>query len=67
MSEHVEVERSEVALFLLEWDKRRDPCEKLCLDDGFRLGALPNGSGGREDVGEQENTSVPWGLQLTLL
>lgn len=69
MSEHVDMERSEAALFLLECDKRRDPWEKAmsCFGEGFRLGALPHGSGGREDVGELENTSVPWGLQLRLL
>lgn len=59
------MERSETALFLLECDKRRDPTS--CFGEGFRLGALPHGSGGRQDVGELENTSVPWGLQLTLL
>lgn len=66
MSEHVDMERSETALFRLECDKRRDPWEKAmsCLGEGFRRGALPHGSGGREDVGELENTSVPWGLQL---
>lgn len=69
MSEHVDMERSEAALFLLECDKRRDPWEKAasCFCEGFRRGALPHGSGGREDVGELENTSVPWGLQLILL
>lgn len=69
MSEHVDMERSETALFLFECDKRRDPWEKVasCFCEGFRLGALPNGSGGREDVGELENTSVPWALQLALL
>ncbi len=69
MSEHVDVERSEAALFLLDCDKRKDPWEKAtsCFSEGFRRGALPHGSGGREDVGELENTTVPWGLQLTLL
>lgn len=68
MSEHVDVERSDTALFLLEDDKRRGPWERFasCLGEGFRRGALPNGSGGREDVGELENTSVPWGLQLCI-
>ncbi len=60
------MERSEAALFLLECDKRREPWEVSCLDERFRRGALPHGSGGREDVGELENTSVPWGLQLML-
>lgn len=67
MSEHVDVERIEVALFLLECDKRKDPWGKAKSDLGERfLGTLPHGSGGREDVGEVENTSEPWGLQLRL-
>lgn len=63
------MERSETALFLLECDKRRDPWEKAMsfFGEGFRRGTLPHGRGGREDVGELENTSVPWGLQLRLL
>lgn len=69
MSEHVDMERSEVALFLLECDKRRDPWEKAvsCFGEGFRRGALPHGSGGREHVGELENTCVQWVLSLRLL
>lgn len=67
MSEHVDVDSSEMALFLLEVDKRRDPWEQSCFVDGCLLGALPHGSGGSEDVGELENTSEPWGLQLMLL
>lgn len=64
MSEQVEVESSEAVLFLLERDSRSDPWQKSFFGEGFRLGALPNGSGGREDVGELEKTSVPWGLHL---
>lgn len=56
------MERREAALFLFEYDKRR---LVSCLEERFRRGALPNGSGGREAVGELENTSVPWGLQRT--
>lgn len=61
MSEHVDMERREETLFLLECDKRRDPWEKAVsfFGEGFLRGALPHGSGGREDVGELENTSVP--------
>lgn len=58
------MERSEAVLFLLECDSRRDPWQKSFFGEGFRLGALPNGSGGREDDGELEKTSVPWGLHL---
>lgn len=63
------MERSEAALFLLELDRRSDPGEeaKSFLGDAFRLGALPNGRGGRVDVGELENTNVPLGLHLRLL
>lgn len=66
MSEHVDMEWREVALFLLEWERRRDPWEKAmsCFGEGILRGALPQGSGGREDEGELEKTSVPWGLQL---
>ncbi|MEQ2184799.1 hypothetical protein GOODEAATRI_011804, partial [Goodea atripinnis] len=69
VSEHVDVERREVALFLLELDRCNDPEEKAesFFGEGFLLGALPNGRGGREDVGELENTSVPLGLHLRLL
>lgn len=64
MSEHVDMERSEVALFLLDCDKRRDPWEKAdsCFGDGMRRGALPHGSGGREHVGEPERNCMPWVL-----
>lgn len=60
------MERSETALFLFECDNRRDPWEQgtSCLCEGFRRGALPHGSGGREDDGEPEKTTEPWGLQL---
>lgn len=58
MSEQVEVERSEAVLFLLERDSRRDAWS--FFGERFRLCALPRGSGGREDVGELENTSIPW-------
>lgn len=66
MSEHVEVDRREQTLFLLEGDRRRDPWERAAslLDERFRLGELPNGSGGREEQGELEKTSVPGGLRL---
>lgn len=55
-----------MALFLLECDSRRDPWEQgtSCLGEGFRRGALPKGSGGREIEGELEKTTEPWGLQL---
>lgn len=66
MSEHVDVERSEAALFLLDWVVRRDPWGKSGLGEGFLLGALPQGSGGRMDEGEPENTSAPRGLQLRI-
>lgn len=56
MSEHDDVDRNEMTLFLLEGDKRKG---QSCFVDGFRLGALPFGNGGREDVGELENTSDP--------
>lgn len=61
MSEHVDMERREETLLLLECDKRRDPWEKAVsfFGEGFLRGALPHGSGGREDVGELENTSAP--------
>lgn len=61
MSEHVDMESSEVALFLLDCDKRRFPWEKAVsfFGEGFRRGAIPHGSGGSEDVGELENTSAP--------
>lgn len=69
MSEHDDVESSEAVLFLLECDKHSDPWEKAasCFGEGFRLGELPQGSGGKDDVGEQEKTSAPLGLQLRLL
>lgn len=69
MSEHVDMERRETALFLLECDRRKDPCAKAasCFGEGCRRAPLPHGSGGREDVGELENTSEPWGLQLARL
>lgn len=65
----MDIERSEAALFLLELDGRSDPREeaKSFLGEAFRLEALPNGRGGRDDVGELENTSVPLGLHLRLL
>lgn len=68
MSEHVDMEWSEAALFLLECDKRRDPWEQAmsCLCEGLRRGTLPHGRGGRQEEGELENTSVPLGLQLRL-
>lgn len=57
-----------MALFLLEPDRRSDPGEKArsFFGEGFRLGALPNGRGGREDVGELDNTSALLGLPLRL-
>lgn len=64
MSEHVDVESSEMALFLLECDRRRGPWELSFLDEGLLLGALPQGSGGSDEVGELENTSAPCGLHL---
>lgn len=66
MSEHVDVDRRELTLFLLDCDGRRDPWERAAslFGERFRLGALPNGSGGSEEPGEQENTSDPEGLQL---
>lgn len=66
MSEHVDVDRSEDALFLLVWDSRRDPWPngESVFGEGTRRGALPPGSGGRVDEGELENTTVPLGLQL---
>lgn len=69
MSEHVEVDKTEQTLFLLDGDRRSDPCESAAslFDERFRLGALPNGSGGREEQGELEKTSVPGGLQLRQL
>lgn len=36
------------------------------LGEGFRRGALPQGSGGSKDEGELENTRAPCGLQLCL-
>lgn len=66
MSEHVDVERSEAALFLLDWVVRRDPWGKSGLGEGFLLGALPQGSGGRMDEGDPENTGAPRGLQLRM-
>lgn len=61
MSEHVDMESSEVALFLLDCDKRRLSWEKAVsfFGEGFRRGVIPHGSGGSEDVGELENTSAP--------
>lgn len=61
MSEHVDMDRSEEALFLLGLDSRRDPWGNgaSLFGEGFRRGALPHGRGGREDVGELENTSAP--------
>lgn len=69
MSEHVDMDRREQTLFLLDCDRRRDPWERAAslFAEGFRLGALPYGSGGRDEQGELENTSVPGGLQLRLL
>lgn len=69
MSEQVDIERSEETLFLLECDKRREPWEQVAslFGEGIRRSALPPGSGGREVVGELENTSAPRGLQLRLL
>lgn len=66
MSEHVDVDRREQTLFLLDCERRRHPWEKVpsLFDERIRLGALPNGSGGSEEQGELENTSVPGGLQL---
>lgn len=66
MSEHVDMDRREETLFLLDCDKHRDLGERAAspFAVGFRLGALPHGSGGREEQGELENTSVPGGLQL---
>lgn len=66
MSEHVDMDRREQTLFLLDCDRRRDPWKRAAslFGERFRLGALPNGSGGREQPGELENTSVPGGLQL---
>lgn len=60
------MERSETALFLFECDSRRDPWEHCVsfLGEGFRRGALPKGSGGREVDGELEKITEPWGLQL---
>lgn len=68
MSEQVDIERSEEALFLLECDKRKEPWEQVAslFGEGIRRGALPPGSGGREFVGELENTRAPRGLQLRL-
>lgn len=53
-------------LFLLDGDRRWHPWEIAAslFDKTFRLGALPNGRGGREEQGELENTNVPEGLQL---
>lgn len=61
MSEHVDVERREQTLFLLDGDKRRDPWEQdvSFLVERFLRGELPHGSGGREDESELENTSAP--------
>lgn len=59
MSEHVDVERSEVALLLLEWDVCRDPWESSCFGEWCLLGALPHGSGGRKDDGDPENIDRP--------
>lgn len=69
MSEHVDMDRREQTLFLLDCDSRRDPWERAAslFAEGFRLGALPYGSGGRDEQGELENTSMPEGLQLRLL
>lgn len=69
MSEHVDMDRREQTLFRLDCDRRRDPWERATslFAEWFRLGALPNGSGGRDEQGEPENTSVPGGLQLRLL
>lgn len=66
MSEHVDMDRREQTLFLLDCDRRRDPWERVAslFGEGFRLGALPHGSGGRDEQGELENTSAPGGLQL---
>lgn len=60
------MDRREQTLFLLDGDRRRDPWERVVslFDKRFRLGALPNGSGGREEQGELENTSIPGGLKL---
>lgn len=68
MSEHVDMDRREQTLFLLDCDRRRDPWETAAslFAEGFLLGTLPYGSGGRDEQGELENTSVPGGLQLRL-
>lgn len=68
MSEHVDMDRRELALFLLDRDRRSDPWERAVslFGEGVRRGALPNGSGGRDEQGELENTSAPGGLQLRL-
>lgn len=68
MSDPGDVERREMALFLLDNDIRRDLWEVVSfLGEGFCRGTLRHGSGGRDDVGELEKTTVPWGLQLRLL
>lgn len=66
MSEHVDMDMREQTLFLLDCDRRRDPGERAAslFDERIRLGALPHGSGGRDEQGELEKTSVPGGLQL---
>lgn len=66
MSEHVDMDMREQTLFLLDCDRRREPGERAVslLGEGFLLGALPNGSGGRDEQGELEKTSVPGGLRL---
>lgn len=68
MSEHVDMEWSEVMLFRLELGKR-DPSDEVtsCLDEGIRRGALPNGNGGREKEGDTETPCMPLVLKLRLL
>lgn len=68
MSEHVDMEWSEVTLFLLEFGKR-DPSDEVmsCFGEETRRGALPNGSGGREQVGDTETPCMPLTLKLRLL